>query len=418
MNPENHNRIIIYPTYSKVTIVVTNTNLPVNVTEADIKSIFVIDSNGKYVPFKYNPRTSDDLLYFKHKDVKKNVTVTKGNQTYQGFLYKHDSNSITIHNSGKMTTIYNYDTISSTITNIKEESVIRFQNVDDEFALPFYVQYITYQTSWSCEGIGLIKNSELDDKSSCPSCYDTNIDIILRANIENKAVSGNFDVHLGFSNYEPKKGFEFYQNNFESKSVRSVSHSPQYQTENDYYTHHIGLKNLIQKLNIFEFMNISLRAMKSYFHFIGDNITYVGYIIEKIDNLPPCHIQFYDFKNNSIGKVYGNITLSRLSNVKNVKLIFDTRSVSVKSNSHIDYVRGQDMVIKKENIKLSCENKNENDILLTVLHNLQGAITSKNISFSIPMPPNAFTIEDLTTLKFVYIFPPKKLIEFNIAITY
>ena len=439
---QQNNQLIIYPTYTKVTLYIDNYNTSVNINNADIKTVFVTDKDGKSVPFIYKEKTIDDVLDFNPKF--KNITVTKGTQTYHGTLYKYDHNSITIlSDNNKLNKIINYDNASISVNFINKDSVIMFKidndlnNSDDKldkiiednekkvnneknntYTLPFKVQYITENIYWSCEGIGLLNNKDTECNDQI-LCFNINLDIILRAYITNNAFSGKFDIFLGFSNYEYINNLDFFERKAKNLSLIREKNIKNDKYEDEHYIYHLGIKDLKMNLNIFDYKNITCEAMKTYFYIINDaNKTYLGYIIKEIENLPTCNIQFFDYSNKNIGRLYGNIHLSRISKSKNVKIIFDMQSLSLNTSSDIHYQKNKNGIIESEKIELLCENKNDHNIILAIYHNLDKTINKNNIKFEPKIDDNNITIDNLKDLKFFIVVKHNSIKKQKLVISY
>ena len=411
---QTEKKIIIYPTYSKISAKILNINQIIDVTNADTKSIFVLDSNGKSVPFHYNEMDQTDILNLNENNKNVNLIVTKDNQTYSGVLYKYDPNSITLFVGKDLVKINKYDTIKTKMNKINNSSTISFENIDTEnYMLPFQIEYITHKIYWDCEGIGMIKT--LTDKKLCETCFNTSINFILKAHIKNEGSEDKYDTYLGYTNYEPRYNYEIYQNNFMSKSMneRSSGFKNQIQNdeiENDYYVEHIGIRKLKQKLNIFEIKTFEVNSMKVYFHFIGTKETHIGYIIEKIENFPASHIRFYEYNHDGIGKIYGEVDIPRIIKGEKIRTIFNTKSSSVVTSSVVQAKTRDEnnYAIAKQTIKINCKNKNENDIILSLSFNLANPIDKVEQSIKFKPEIKNYGLENFVSLKFGFVVPSGK----------
>lgn len=345
--------IIIYDTYSRITHVINSSSEKININQSDLNNIFIIDSNGKLVNFKYEEKDNDPLEnLFKKKFEERMVNVYKGPANHSGNLIKYDNDSVTISTGRKIVKIVNYDTIE-VMSIIKNNSTISFKENGD-YALPYYLSYITSDIYWKSNGIGLISKKEkpFQQNENNFGIYDINLK--LRAQIYNQNVSKNYKIYLSST------GNQYFTKEFPNSRMPSNS---------DFFEFYLGTKTITNGVNIFEMINVNVESKKYYFHTIGDDKAYLGFRISNLEKIPNCQITFYEY-DKKIGKLYGISYLSQNEYSKFTDIYFGVSNL----------LEAKSTIVEKEEtknlIQLNFTNKSNEILPIIVKYFLRNKIFS------------------------------------------
>lgn len=341
-------KITIYEKFSRIDEEIKDNNVIYNVDGNDPESVFVIDSMGKLLDFKYQISSLKPFLDGITNGTKDIVTVTKGTKNFTGKLLHYDSNKIVLKLESKAVAIHNYDsvefmkppTLSSTV-QIEEKSINTY---------PYRLIYESDKIKWKYKGIGLITKGE-------NGIY--NIGVTLSAHVYNNKEPKEYNITLATC-VDKLCTDKLRKYHYEDEDVSKIE-DLNYLNKESFYMN-IGNKKLEQKVNVFAIKDMNLVAKKVYFHDYVKSGTLLGFRIKEIERLPRVKVSFYDYQGaGKLGNLYGVGIIGGFSQLKLADVII-RNSEDLKIVS--DAVRIVNPKGDKVNLTISATNDSDEKVNL------------------------------------------------------
>ena len=258
----------------------------------DPSSIFVLSSDGSYVPFLYFPKTEAGSIFTRAvEDGNIKAVAVKDRKAVEGTLLSMNGDDVMISYDSNVTMVRNYDTLE-----IQEIAMIRRPTIKLESSCcnsKITVSCVLDGVRWDCIGTCVVDT--LDNTISLRIAgilhNETGEDITASVTL----VSGNvYQTGEAF----PRQAMALASGR-ESRKEMSKGE--------DFVRHDIGVMT-IRESNIIEIKTLKAPVLKVYSHEIfasGENIVNVGYRFTSPEHIPECGAKVYLKEKGSVGRYIG-----------------------------------------------------------------------------------------------------------------